>query len=38
MVHLIWGAHDLLAVITRRNPEAGTQPRESQDVQATRDQ
>ena len=23
MVHLIWGAHDLLAVITRRNPEAG---------------
>jgi len=38
LVHLVWGAHDLIAVITRRNPDAGAQPRESQDVQVARDQ
>ncbi len=38
LVHLVWGAHDLIAVVTRRNPGAGSQPRESQDVQVARDQ
>lgn len=37
LVHLIWGAHDLISLITRRNPPAA-QPREAPDVRVAGDQ
>ena len=37
MVHLVWGAHDLFAVLSRRHQPA-PQPRETPDVQVARDQ
>jgi hypothetical protein len=37
MVHLIWGMHDLIAVLSRRHQPA-PQPRETSDAQVARDQ
>jgi hypothetical protein len=38
-VHLVWGAHDLIAIVTRRYPEPVVdRPDEPQDVPAARDQ
>ncbi|HKH47875.1 MAG TPA: hypothetical protein VKM72_24725 [Thermoanaerobaculia bacterium] len=38
MVHLVWGAHDLISIIFRRSPEAGAPSSDTQDVRAARDQ
>ena len=38
MVHLVWGAHDLLALLTRRSPEPVGQAPETQDVRVAGDQ
>jgi hypothetical protein len=38
MVHLVWGAHDLIGLFTRRSPEAAPQSREAPDVQVAGDQ
>ncbi len=38
LVHLIWGAHDLIAVIFRRRPEAAAQDRQAHDVPTAGDQ
>lgn len=37
MVHLVWGAHDLIALLIRRPPEA-VREREAADVQIAGDQ
>ncbi len=38
MVHLVWGAHDLIAIVTRRNLVPVAQNGESPDVQTAGDQ
>lgn len=38
MTHLVWGAHDLIAMILRRHPKVPPQTHETQDVQVARDQ
>lgn len=38
LVHLVWGAHDLIGLFTRRPPEAAPRSREVHDVQVAGDQ
>ena len=38
MIHLVWGAHDLIAIVTRRNLAPAAQDDESPDVQTAGDQ
>jgi hypothetical protein len=38
LVHLVWGAHDLIAVLFRRSPETAAQDRQAHDVPVAGDQ
>ena len=38
MVHIVWGAHDLIALLIRRSPETKAQNRQAHDVPIAGDQ